>query len=242
MNETTHRHRFKFSYVLVSFLLITNIACTQTFDSTTLFRKNLIKLNLLAAGQFLNGHNEKWIGIEYERFIHRKMSVALMSDVGLFEDYTFIKYHDFFDEHGGFAYTQQRTRTIGYHLLPSFRYYLWTTKNKSGQGIYLSGLLDFNQYYKKTEVYHSLSKTYSYSNTSTTRFGFGTSLGGQYIAFSRLVIDLNISIFARVFDSANQQNTSEIEPLNAIWISSENKAWMTINFMIGYAFGGGKKK
>jgi hypothetical protein len=222
--------------------LITSIANSQTFDSISKFRKNLIKLNLLAAGQFSNGHNEKWVGVEYERFINQKMSVALMSDVGLFEDYIFIKYYDFFDEHGGFAYTQKRTKTVGYHLLPSFRYYLWITKSKNGQGIYVSGLLDFNQYFKNSELYHSSSKTYSYTSASTTRLGFGASLGGQYIAFSRLVIDLNISLFARVFDSANQQNASEIEPLNAIWISNENKAWVTVNFMIGYAFGGGKGK
>ena len=242
MNETTRRHPYKFSYILLSFLLIGSVASAQTFDSVNTCRKNLIKLNLLAAGQFSNGHNEKWVGIEYERFINQKMSVALMSDVGLFEDYTFIKYHDFFDEHGGFSFTQQKTKTIGYHVLPSFRYYLWITKSKNGQGIYVSGLLDFNQYFKNTEVYQSQSKTYSHTSASTTRLGFGTSLGGQYVAFSRLVIDLNISLFARVFDSANQQNASEIEPLNAIWISNENKAWLTVNFMIGYAFGGGKKK
>lgn len=237
-----NKYFHKFSYFLVAFLLISAFANAQITESISGFRNNLVKLNLLAVTPLFSGHNEKWIGIEYERFINQKMSFTLMSDVGLFEDYTFTKYHDFFDEYGGFAYTQQTTKTIGYHFLPSFRYYFLITKKKKGQGLYAAGQFDFNQYFMNSEFYHSTENTSNYNSSSTTRFGIGASLGGQYVAWSRLVIDLNVSIYAKVFSITNGEDTTETEPLNAQWVSDENNGWVTVNFMLGYAFGGGKKK
>jgi hypothetical protein len=241
-NKMNNRQLHKYIYLTLFVLLSTFTAKPQSAYSTKNFRNNLLKLNLVAVAPLFSGHNEKWIGIEYERFINQKMSFALMSDVGLFEDYTFTKYHDFFDEYGGFAYTRQTTKTIGYHFLPSFRYYYLMTKKKKGQGLYVAGLLDFNQYFRKSEFYHSADKTSDYTSSSTTRLGIGASAGGQYIAWSRLVIDLNVSIFAKVFSTINGQDTSEAEPMNAQWSSSENNGWVVVNFMIGYAFGGGKRK
>jgi hypothetical protein len=241
-NKMNNRHLHRYIYLTWLVLLSAVTAIPQSADSTKSFRNNMVKLNLIAVSPLLSGHNEKWIGIEYERFINQKMSFTLTSDVGLFEDYTFTKYHDFFDEYGGFAYTQQTVKTIGYHFLPSFRYYFLTTKKKKGQGLYAAGLLDFNQYFMKSELYHSAENTSGYTSASTTRFGVGASLGGQYIAWSRLVVDLNVSIFAKVFSMTAGQDVAETEPLNAQWVSDENNGWVTVNFMIGYAFGGGKRK
>jgi hypothetical protein len=69
----------------------------------------------------------------------------------------------------------------------------------------------------------------------------GATLGGQFVAFTWLTIDLNISIIGKLFATNQEQNESEIPPLHATWIINNN-VWSTVNLMIGYAFGGGKKK
>ena len=233
----------KYHFFLVVFFLISFFAKAQTSDLPKPgFRNNLIKLSLMPALQSINGNNQKWIGIDYERLLNNKMSVTALLDVGLFEDYTYTKYYDFFDEGEGFHYLQQTTKTKGYNFIPSFKYYFLTTKTKKGQGFYAAGNLDMNQYFSQTELYNSKTNSNNYSNSSTTRMAIGLTLGGQYVAFSRLVIDLNISLFTKLFSINNGAEASEIPPLNATWTFNNNNSWSTVNFMLGYAFGGGKKK
>lgn len=206
------------------------------------FRNNFVKLSLLPISQSINGHNQKWFGIEYERFLKQKISISITVDAGLFEDYTFIKYYDFFEEQDGFSYCQTDARTRGYHIIPALKYYFLATKNKKGQGFYLSGALDFSQYFKVTDIYYSATNSTDMFNSSTTRLSIGAFLGGQYVAFSRLAIDLNISIFASLFSVNNGKYSEVIKPLNALWIFDNNTGYSTVNLMIGYAFGGGKRK
>ena len=233
----------KYNYLFIILLLSCLLAEAQNAGSPeSNFRNNIIKLNLLPIIPAINGNNQKWIGIEYERFLNQRMSVSAMVDVGLFEDYTFIKYHDFFDENGGFSYTQQKAKTWGYHFIPSFKYYFLITKKKKGQGFYVAGNLDFNQYFKKTEDYQSQYSSYNYTYSSTTRMGAGATLGGQYVVFSRLVVDLNISIFTTLFSINQGEDATTIKPLHAIWTFNNDQSWGTVNLMIGYAFGGGKKE
>lgn len=206
------------------------------------FRNNILKINLLPIVPIINGNNQKWIGFEYERFTGQYLSLTLMADAGLFEDYKYIKYHDYFNEDVGFSYTQTDAKTRGFHLISSVRYYFLAAKVKKGQGLYIGGNFDLNYYEKNVEVFSSLSNTTYHGSSSTTRISIGTTIGGQYVAFSRLVIDLNISIFAKLMALNSGSDAEEIKPLHATWIFANNTGWATVNLMIGYAFGGGKRK
>jgi len=234
---------FKYIILILFFqFCVAMITAQDTGEQQSNFRNNIIKLNAIPIAQAINGHNQKWLGVEYERFIKHNLSVGALVDFGLFEDYTFIKYHDYFDENEGFSYTRKDVVTRGYHFIPSVKFYFLSTKQKKGQGFYISGCLDFNQYFKKSEIYFSQTNSFAYENSSTTRLSAGATLGGQFVAFTRLVIDLNISIYGKLFSVSRGQNNSEIPPLNATWVFNDNKGWSTVNLMIGYAFGGGKKK
>lgn len=220
------------------FLLSSQIVKSQE----KIFRKNTVKLNLLPVTGLFNGHNQKWVGIEYERFISKRISFAVLLNAGLFEDYTFIKYHDYFDEQNGFSYTKTDITTRGYHAIPSMKYSFLVMKKSPQNGFYILGNMDFNQYFGKSHYYYSLTGESGNSEKSTTRLSIGTSLGGRYIFFSRLVVEANIAVYARLFAFVEDKNQEEIEPLHATWKFKENKGWATINVMIGYAFGGGKQK
>ena len=231
-------------YILLLFFQLTLATATsqETSKLQSSFRSNIIKLNVIPIVQAINGHNQKWIGIEYERFLSHKLSVGVLVNFGLFEDYTFIKYHNYFDENEGFSYTRKDVVTRGYHSIPSVKYYFLKTEKKKGQGFYVAGSIDFNQYFKKSEIYFSRSNSFEYENSSTTRMSAGATLGGQFVAFTRLVIDFNISIYGKLFSFNRGQNNSEIAPLHATWVFNDNNAWSTVNLMIAYAFGGGKIK
>jgi hypothetical protein len=241
MKKFRSQHRFiLFGLFFIAIHLIT---CGQQENLPPKnFRNNLIKINLLTIAPLINGNNQKWLGFEYERFLKPNMSITGMADFGLFEDYTFTKYYDFFGEDEGFHYTSTHVRTWGYHLIPSFRYYFLATRIKKGQGFYVAGSFDFHQYFRRQEDYLSLTGESLNINSTTSRLSIGASLGGQYVAFSRLAIDLNINIFATMITIYNGDGTAETEPLHATWIFGENQGYGTVNLMIGYAFGGGKRK
>jgi hypothetical protein len=203
---------------------------------------NILKINLLPIFPAINGHNQKWIGLEYDYLISNKLSFSMMADVGLFEDYTFIKYHNFFEENGTFSNTRQEVRTWGYHLIPSASYHFLEIGKMRGRGFYLGGNLDFNQYFRKSETTESISMERSEYSYHTSRFSIGATLGVQYIAWSRLVIDLNISLFVKLFTINSEGTINEIDPLHATWVFYNGDAWSTVNLMIGYSFGGVKKK
>jgi hypothetical protein len=230
-----------------SLLLLLQLLSVQLVAQTTVipknsFRNNIIKINIIPIAESISGHNQKWLGIEYERFIKPGLSIGAIVNFGLFEDYSFTKYHDYFDEHEGFSHTREDVTTKGYHFIPGVKYYFLKTKKKKGQGIYLAGNLGFNQYFKKTVRYFSLDDSYTYANSSTTRMSIGAAAGGQFVAFTRLTIDLNISISTKLFSINKGQNNTEIAPLHATWVFNNNNSWSSVSLMIGYAFGGGKRK
>lgn len=225
---------------LICLLLVSSqLEAQEKYKDDSVLYKNLIKINLIPFTNSISGHNQKRIGIEYEHLLNPNLSLYCPLDFGLYADYTFIKYADFFDEEEGFSYRQQDVSTWGYHILPSIKYYFLISKKKVGQGFYAAGNLDFNQYFTESDLYYSLNDTYKNENYSTTRLAIGCTLGGQFIAFSRLVIDLNISIFTSLFSSGAGEET---KPLQTSWIFNNNKAWSTVSFSLGYAFGKGKKK
>jgi hypothetical protein len=233
--------KYRFLLLLLQVLTVQLIAQNTAIPENS-FRNNIIKINIIPIAESISGDNQKWMGIEYERFIKPGLSVSVLVNFGLFEDYTFTKYYDYFDEHDGFSYIRKDVKTKGYHFIPSAKYYFLKTKKKKGQGIYVGGCIDFNQYFKYSETYSSLSNSFSYENSSTTRVGIGAAAGGQFVAFTRLTIDLNISIFTKLFSIGKGQNNSTIPPLHATWVFNNSNSWSTVSLMIGYAFGGGKKK
>jgi len=211
-------------------------------DTIKISRKNIIKINLISLPPLFNNLSQKWIGLEYQRIINEKLSLSLLTDFGIFQDYRFTKYHDFFDENGGFSYTQEDVFIPGYHIIPSINYYFIRSKTKAAQGIYVAGKFDYYHYFMKTDIYHSsTNQTESYKN-STYRFNIGCGLGAQYVVYERFTLDLNVSLFTKLFSKSTSEEVPELYPENSFWRSSDNSSWATVNLMLGYAFGSGKNR
>jgi len=227
--------------LLTIILLLPFLTSRAQSDPGKLIRKNLIKINLISLPPLFNNLNQKWIGLEYQRLVSEKTSLSLTFDVGRFEDYTFIKYHDYFDEHGGFSYTREEVTIPGIHIIPAVNYFLVHSSSKVGQGIYVGGRLNYYQYFMKKQVYESSTDQTTTAHNSTLRFDVGCGVGAQYLAFNRFTLDLNISLFTKIYSNSSNQQYQELYPENSFWRSNDSSTWATINLMFGYAFGSGNK-
>lgn len=203
-------------------------------------RPNILKINLVPLPPLINNLNQKWIGIEYQRISNQKISFSALLDVGRFQDYSFTKYYDYFDEHQGFRFTREKVLITGFHLIPSLKYYVKSSRERKGQGIYVSGNIDYYHYFRKTAFFDSATKQTDDAQDQSARFNIGSTLGAQYLAFNRLAVEVNISIFTKLFTTSSAPTNPEIYPLNSFWRTANNASWATINIMVGYAFGSGK--
>jgi len=91
-------YKYRFLLLLLQLLSVQLVAQTTAIPENN-FRNNIIKINIIPIAEAISGHNQKWTGIEYERFINPGLSIGAIVNFGLFEDYSFTKYHDYFDEH-----------------------------------------------------------------------------------------------------------------------------------------------
>lgn len=201
-----------------------------------------MQINLISIPPLFNNLNQKWLGFEYQRNISRNFSLSLMTDFGKFQDYTFTKYHDYFDENQGFSYTTEDVQISGYHIIPSAKYVLLRPIETSPLNIFVSLKFDYYHYFMKKETFDSYSNKTNRLKVSTSRFNIGGSAGVQYIAFNRLTVDLNISIFTKIYSNSSKNNVRELYPQNSFWKNANNSSWATINLMLGYAFGKKKHK
>lgn len=228
------------------FLIISLIATSTSLygqDSIPpVFRKNIIKINFIPLIPLIGGQSQQWVGVEYQRYINNKISVSLLTDVGVFEEYTYKKYYDFFNQNEGFSFTQKDVITRGYHLIPSVKYYALQIESRPGQGLFVGGQVDFNQYFKESELYDARTQEEIKTSSKITRMGIGANAGIHYIAFSRLSIETELSFFFRVFENYAGNEALRTPPINAFWKSDNDAFWMTVQLMIGYAFGGGKQE
>lgn len=228
------------SLLLCFTMLILNSGAQSQETVQNVFRPNILKINLVPLPPLINNLNQKWIGIEYQRISNQKISYSALLDVGRFQDYNFTKYYDYFDEHQGFRFTREKVLITGFHLIPSLKYYVRSNRERKGQGIYVSVNIDYYHYFRKTAFFDSATNQTDEAQDQSARFNIGSTLGAQYLAFNRLAVEVNISIFTKLFTTSSAPTNPEIYPLNAFWRTANNASWATINIMIGYAFGSGK--
>ncbi len=241
--KRTFKQPKKFSSFLTVLLLLgLSVSGFSQSSHAEVQNNNILKINLISLPPLFNNLNQQWLGIEYQRILSKKISISLMSDFGKFEKYTFTKYYNFFDEDEGFYHISEDVIIPGYHIIPSINYYFLSLADKPGQGLFVSGKLDYYHYFMKKEIYNSLTNKTNSSQNSTYRFNIGLGLGAQYIAFNRFSLDLNISVFTKIFSQSSEEHMPELYPENSFWKSENNSSWATINLMLGYKFGLKKEK
>lgn len=199
--------------------------------------KNYIAIDVLPLYyDFFDYRKQIRIGVDYARQFKTHWFASVAIDCGLFDDYTFTKYHDFFNQNTGYYYEKQEVRITGFHILPSGNYFFWQSKSKPGQGMYCGALLDLNFYRKNLDTYNSQTLESSSDIIRQFKTGVGVSLGGKCYMGHHFFAEIKTSIFGKIIFTTSNKNSNAIKSINSHWTSGDNNFWWVSNLKLGYAF------
>ena len=144
------------SQLKILFVLIMIVLCCfnlKAQDSKPKIFKNTFALDVVPFYyDFFDYRKQIRVGIDYTRQFQSHWFLSIALDLGLFDDYSYIKYYDFFNQNQGFYSITQEASISGFHFLPSYNYYFFQSKRKQGQGFYGGGVIDMNYYRKKLQI------------------------------------------------------------------------------------------
>lgn len=227
--------RFLFLITIIDLCLPSVVQAQHTKDST--IYKNAVKLDMVPLYfDFFDTRKQIRIGFEYERRFTPRGFLAFNFDVGMFDDYDFIKYHDFFNQTTGFYATKTHVKNYGIHFMPSYNYLFWKARKMANTGLFASGIIDFHYYQKILNSENGLDGSNYTSKYFQTCMGAGFGLGGRVGLGRHFFIDLRSSLLGRVFRVISIEDVPQIKPLNATWTNRKYTIWWVNSLQLSYAF------
>jgi hypothetical protein len=209
--------------------------CAQAKDSIQ--NKNSFSIDLIPLYyDFFDYHMEIRGGIDYARQFKKHWLADAAIDCGMFDEYTFTKFYNYFNQPPGYYSIMQKVKITGFHLMPSCNYYVWQSKAKPGQGVYCGVILDVNYYHSRDRSYNSQSAESSLKNTNQFRTGAGLSLGVKYYLGHHFFAEARTSFFGKVIYATSDKTINKIKALNSQWTTADGNFWWTSNLKFGYAF------
>lgn len=206
-------------------------------NSDTSAFKNAIKLDLFPLYyDFFDYRDQIRAGIEYERKINYRSFAALYMDIGVFDDYTFIKYYDFFNQNQGMYSVEQKAIIKGIHIQPSYNYIFFRSKKKPNHGVFAGSIIDFHCYKKNLETYNSQTSEKSNYRYNQLKMGLGLHMGAKYAFNRHFFAEVKTSLYVKIYYHISVQFVNPVMPLNAQWTDSKYNFWWVSNLKIGYAF------
>jgi hypothetical protein len=223
-------------FIFTVFAFYVNKIRAQENTSTHLF-KNTVKIDLLPYYyDFFDVRKQIRIALENERYLTLRSSVAAYCDAGLFDDYFFIKYYDFFSQGPGFYSVTQKIKIRGVHFQPSYNYYLFLSRTRPNRGIFIGGTFDIQYYRKNIKMDNSLTGENTSFNYFQARLGGGLHAGGKYNFGSHFYAEIKTCLFAKILQKVSMDEMDPLKPLNAQWSDKNYDFWWVSNIKIGYAF------
>lgn len=223
-----------FIFLLFGLCFYCNSLAQEKKDS--LLYKNVFKLDFIPVTYDVAYYHQLRIGIEYERYINNKSFAACNLDLGIYDEYTFTKYYDFFNQSQGLYYVQQDVFVKGFHIISTYNYYLLKSKTKLNQGAYIGVIIDFHYYQKSLDTFNSKILDKTFDKYFQTKLGMGVCIGAKYSLNKHFFTELKTAMFVKIIKNTSLINKNEIRPLNAQWVDAKINFWWVSNIMIGYAF------
>lgn len=230
-------NKILFAFIIFMLFLMTFSGESKAEGKDTVMNNYAFKVDLVPLYfDFFDYRKQIRAGIDFEMKVTKRSFVSLYWDMGLYDDYKFTKYYNFFNQGTGFYSEDQRINIRGFHFMPSYIYYFWRSKVKLNQGMYAGAIVDFNYYRKNLETYNSQSGESSSGMKHQVRMGAGLSLGGKYYFGSHFFAEIKTSFLAKIFELSSQTYVPLIKPVNAQWVDKKNNFWWVSNLNFGYAF------
>lgn len=218
-------------------LLLSSIShCFSQTKSDSLIYKNAVKFDLVPLyDDLFDSKMQARIGIEYERNLTKKSALDCYLDVGLYNNYEFIKYYNFFTPPAMYT-LNQKVSISGFHLIPAYHYYLFISKKESERSLFAGSLMDFSYYHKSLRTKNTATSETSNEQYNQSKLGVGLSVGCNFFVSKHFFIELKTSVVTKLFNKLSVDGKNEMMSLDAQWTSANYKFWWITNFKIGYAF------
>ena len=217
------------------FFVVPSCIFAEKKDTTFLHNSSSVDLFPLYYN-FFDYHKEIRVGISYDRYFKNHWLASVAIDCGMFNDYTFTKYFDFFNQHGGYYYIKQDIKITGFHLIPSGNYYLWQSHKKNQQGLYAGMIADFNYYNKNLTEFNSQTEGNNHQQSHQFRIGGGIKIGVKIFVGKHFFTEIKTSFLGKILLTSSSGTVTSIRPLNAHWTDANQNFWWVSNLNIGYAF------
>jgi hypothetical protein len=218
------------------------VACLCGFsamaqDNKPKANKNFFAIDVIPLYyDFFDYRKQIRVGVDYSRQFKTHWFAGAAIDCGLFDDYTYTKYFDFFNQGTGYHYIRQDALITGFHFLPSGNYFFWQSKAKPGQGMYCGAIIDLNFYRKKLDIFNSQTLESSSDVIKQFKSGAGISLGGKCYMGNHFFAEIKTSFFGKIFFTTSDDKINAVKSINAQWSSGNNNFWWVSNLKFGYAF------
>ncbi len=198
--------------------------------------KNSVKLDILSLyNVFFDSKKEIRAGVEFERNINENFSLFHHIDAGLYDQYNFYKYYDFFNEDGGLHYTRQHVTSYGVNLIQGVNYKLPLFKKSKRFSYFVSSLIDLHYYWKELKTTNSLNNNLLQDSHHQLSGGIGLGIGAKYRISKHFFVEAGTSITASLFNLLNTDE-NKIAVLDAHWNTANYKFWGISHIQICYAF------
>lgn len=209
----------KMKFIFFNFIVVFSIIFSQAVNSQenkdSLCLKNSLKLDLIPLyNTFFDTRIQVRVGFEYERKINVKSFLSGYLDIGIYDKYVYRKYYDFFNQYQGMYFTDQDVAVNGFHIIPGYNYFIFQSKRKTNQGLFLGGNIDFNFYRKKLKFYNSQTSERNSQKYNQSKLALGLSLGWKWNLDSRFFIELQTSMFAVVLKNTSAENIKSYKTYN----------------------------
>mgnify|MGYP000607404161 CR=1 FL=1 len=197
--------------------------------------KTLITADLLPFYyNFFDAKIQYRLGAGYSRNNHAAWFIAHYTDFGIYDKYTFTKYYNLFNENNGLYYVENKVFIAGIHYVPSFNFYLIRTKPGSINSIFSGIAMDFSLYHKQHTHFNSSTGLETESHYRQFRVGAGVQMGSRYRLSKRFFTEMRMSFFTNVMNYRNDDESTPIRSLHALWTRNDYKLWLTANICVGY--------
>ena len=222
-------------FFLLTALAFASPALAQ--EKAPVANKNFFTIDMLPLYyDFFDYRKEIRVEAGYARHFRKHWFISGQLDCGLFDDYTFTKYYDFFNQGSGYYYIKEDARVTGFHFLPSGNYFFWQSKAKQGQGMYCGAIMDVNYYRRKLDFFNSQTQTNHAEIVNQFKTGAGVSLGGRCYMGKHFFAEIRTSIFGKILFSTSDHSINAQKSINSQWTSKDNNFWWVTNLNLGYAF------
>jgi hypothetical protein len=185
---------------------------------------------------FFDTREQIRLGVSYERILPQGFSAGCHVDAGQYDNYTFIKYYDFFSESGPMWAIEQDVSVSGLHLMPFSDFRFFRSVKNPNRALKAGIALDYHYYKKKEALLNTLTFERTRQRYTQTGLSAGLSLSGSWGWGRHFLVECKTVLFGSLYRSLNEHGAAVIRSLQAQWNNNRRNLCWVNHLSIGYAF------